>query len=687
MNQPSSTSHTRRSLENWYFAVAVLLLIAAAFFRLWHLSTAPPGMSAAELINAQISDQIRQGDISVIYNQTEPAREGLYYAILATSTSATGRGLILWRLPSVWLSMLSLAVTATLTRRLFGMRVSLMALGLMSIAFWPVWMGRTVMHVTLMPLMTTLAIYMLLCGYQSRQDMAAGFWFTLGGIMLGLAQYAHVSAWTLLAISLLFIAYRLLVNRQEMRHRWFDISYVALLVLLLTIPLLIYMSQHPGTREPVPVAEQSQLIAEIPGRVVTLLTGLVLRGDMFPNNNLPGRPVLGPLMGMLMVIGIGVAGARRRNPAYGLVLIWLVVGLLPAALLPRSPDFEYMVVILPVIFMFPAIGLRSIYWWAREWLSESRHLAFELAVAAVIALVIGSNAAWTYRDYFMRWPELGDVRLNHKADLGLLAHYLDTSQDTSPISICSTPVDRTNDPFALSNQDLLSYFMHRHNLPIRYFDCDQSLVLARGGESQRLIFPLEHYYDHLPGPLLAWMRYAGNEHVPGIRPDVIMRIDVSKEIADVAGSFMTTAPAAWAPETGESRLAPLPVPFGHNVTFLGYTVRDLSIRPGDYVELMTYWRLDGPPPSELTMFAHMLGNPVVVLAQNDNLGVNINQLQVRDIFIQYSLIQTPVGTTPGRYPLSVGLYLPGSGTRLQVFENGQARSDRLFLEHVMIEPR
>ncbi|MBN1313636.1 MAG: glycosyltransferase family 39 protein [Anaerolineae bacterium] len=687
MNQQSSVSHTSTLIGRWYFAITVLLLITAAFFRLWDLGTAPPGMSAEELLNAQLSDHIREGNVSVIYDQPQPAREGLYYALLAASTSFTGRGLILWRLPSVWLAMFSLAVTAALTRRLFGARISLMALGLMAIAFWPVWMGRTVMHVTLMPLMTTLVLYALVRGYQSQQHTIMVFWFTLGGIALGMAQYVHVSAWTLIVIPVLFVLYRLLVNRHEMRRHWFNIFYVIILVLVVIVPLLIYLSRHPGAREPVPVAEQSQLLADIPGRVLAALTGVVLRGDMFPNHNLPGRPALGPLTGMLMIIGIGVSAVRWRKSAYGLALIWLASGLLPTALLPRSPDFEYMVVILPVLFVFPAIGLQSIYQQVKERLNEYRQPQFELVIAAIVALVISVNAIWTYRDYFIIWPELGDVRLNHQADLGLLAHYLDTNQDPTPISICSTAVDKVNDPFALSNKELLSYFMHRHNLPIRYFDCDQSLILASGGEPQRLIFPRGHYYDHLPGPLLAWMRYASNEHVPGIRPDVIMRLDIDRELADVVGAFMTTAPVAWAPETGESRMAPLPTPFGYNVTFLGYTVRDLSVQPGDYVELTTYWRLDGPSPPELTMFAHMLGDPVVVLAQNDNLGVNVAQLQVRDVFIQYSLIQTPTGTAPGLYPLSVGLYLPSSGARLQVFENGEARGDRLFLERVAVEPQ
>jgi 4-amino-4-deoxy-L-arabinose transferase-like glycosyltransferase len=686
MSQPTFSSHISRPAGHWYFTIAALLLVVAAFFRMWHLSTAPPGMSGEELINAQISDQVHDGNIAVVYDQIRPAREGLYYAILAASTTMVGRGLILWRLPSVWIAMLSLATTVTLARRLFGVRVALMTLGLMAVSFWPVWMGRTVMHVTLMPLMTTFVLYAMTRAFQTQRYTIAGFWFTLGGIMLGLAQYAHVTAWTLLLIPAVFVIYRLLLNRSVLRQRWFDVFYVVLLVAVTTAPLLIYLSQHPGAREPITTGEQTQPITAAPGRMLTSLAGLVIRGDMFPNHNLPGRPVLGPLVGILMVIGIGICLERWRNPAYGLALIWLVAGLLPTTLVSASPDFEYMVVVLPLVFIFPAIGLRSIYGEARKRLGGYCSSRFALIGGLVVAAIIAGNAVWTYRDYFVTWPQLGDVRLNHQADLGLLAHYLDTSSDSTPISVCSTSVDKTKDPFALSNKELLSYFMHRHNLPIRFFDCDQSLVLANGGESQRLIFPREHYYDHLPGPLLAWMRYATNDRVPGIRPDVIMRIDVSRELADVAGAFITTAPVAWAPETGESKLAPLPVSFGYNVTFLGYVIRDRTIHPGDYIELVTYWRLDGPPPPELTMFAHMLGNPVVVLAQNDKLGVDISQLRVRDVFIQYSLIKSPDGTTPALYPLSVGLYLPSTGTRLQVFEKDKARGDRLFLEGVTVEP-
>jgi len=675
----------RSKPDTLYFGVALILLMAAAFLRLWHLGTAPPGLNQQELVNIQLSEQMKSGNLSVIYEEARPAREGLYFGMLAISTALTGKGLILWRLPSVWIAMLSLAMTVTLLRRLFGVRVALLAMGLMAVTFWPVWMGRMVLHITLIPLVATFVLYALMRAYLAKWPLESSLWFTVGGLALGVAQYVHVTAWTLIVWFVCFIVYRALLSRHEIKRHGADALYALSLTLVLMLPLVIFLIRHPGAREPVPVAQQSALLTELPGRIVESIAAIALRGDMLALHNIPGRPVLGPIIAVLMVIGIGVALARWRNPAYGAALLWMIVGLLPTALLPQSADFEYMGVILPVLFVFPALGMAAIFYWLLAVVPSARRDSLVLGLSAVVALLIAGTFVRTYRDYFVIWPKLADVRKGYQADAGILAHYLDTSRDPSPISICTTPVNKDEDPFALTNAELLNILMHRHNLPMRTFNCTQSLVLANGGESQRLIFPRGHYYDHLPGPLMTWIRFAHDEHVPGIGPDVVMRIDVSKQLADVAGSFITTAPTAWPPEAG-SELATLPVPFEGNVAFLGYTVRDNSIRSTDWIEMTTYWRLDGPPPPEMRIFAHLLGNPVIVIAQQDGLGAEINTLQVRDVFLQYSMIQTPGGMADGLYPLSVGLYLPSTNRRLNAFENGQPRATRLFLERIQISP-
>ncbi len=687
MNSSRARNRTRRAPgRRWYLAVVTALLLVAAFFRLWDLRGAPPGMSTDELINAQLADHMREGDVSVVYSRVAPAREGLYFAILAASTSLTGRGTIFWRLPSALISLLSLAVTASLARRLFGVRVALLTLGLMAVLFWPVWLGRAVNHLTLMPLLTALTIYVLSRTFMARPTQT-GLWFTASGLLIGIAQYAHATAWTLLLLPVVFILVRWMVNPDEVRRHWGNIFYALGLIFVLIIPLLLYLLIHPGSRGGVDLGPWPDALLEIPRRFVETLGGLVIRGDTFPNANLPGHPLLGPVIGLLAIVGLGIAIARWRRPTYTLALVWLVIGLLPPLTVARSPNFEYMVILLPLLLMLPGIALRELYVAARVGLARWDQIRYFLVgINILVGALIAGNAILTARDYFGQWVSLPEVRQAYQAEVGALAGYLDSDTDPTPVVICSPPVDRTEYPFALTNDQLLGYLMHRRDLPLRYFDCTQSLLFVNGGEAQRMIFPRGHYYDLLPGPLLAWMAYAHNETVPGIGPDVVMRIDVSHPLADRAGAFITTAPTAWAPETGQFRLAQLPVSFGHNVTFLGYDLRDDVLQPSDYVELVTYWRLDGPPPPELTMFAHLLGSPVVVLAQNDQLGVNVGQLQTRDVFIEYSLLQTPQGITPGLYPLSVGLYLPSSGQRLQAFEGDQARGDRLFLQRITIKP-
>lgn len=665
-----------QSRHRSYLAMATLLLLVAAFFRLWRLTTVPPGLLREELINAQLADSLRYGHISVVYDETSPAREGLYTMLLSALTALTGRGLMLWRLPSVWLSLLGLSVTVSLIKRLIGKRAALLAMGLMAVAFWPVWMGRAALHVTLMPLMSALVVYTLTRALDSGDRLEGGLWFTLGGGMLGLALYAHVTSWVILLILGMFLVYLRFVNRDVIRLQWENIVYALALAVVISLPLWLFLMRHPGVRAPVPLSEQTHLLADLPRRVGASLAGLGLRGDMSPNHNIPGRPALDPVSAILFVMGLGVAIARWRQPNRMILVLWLVFGLVPAALLPHAPDFEYMVLVMPVAFVFPALALDTL-------LARLR-LRNGIAHLVMVALVLG-NAVWSAYDLFIRWPSLVGVQLDYQADVGLLAHYLDTSNDPSPVSICVPPVDRPEDPFELPNDRLLAYFMHRTTLPIRYFDCSQSLVIAEGGASQRLIFP-QGYYRDLPGPLLHWLQGSRDESAPGIRPGVIRRVEIEEELADHVGAFITTAVVSWPLEAGGPEAMPLPARLSDSIAFMGYEVRDDSVRRGEWVEVITYWRMDGLPPRELRLFAHLLGDPTIVVAQDDRLGVRMSTLSPRDVFLQYSLIQTPPGMVPDEYTLSVGLYVPATGRRLPIYEDEEPRANRFYLQPITIEP-
>jgi len=186
-----------------------------------------------------------------------------------------------------------------------------------------------------------------------------------------------------------------------------------------------------------------------------------------------------------------------------------------------------------------------------------------------------------------------------------------------------------------------------------------------------------------------WLTQGTMESLPFTNPMTpsLIRLEVSRLLADTIGAFTTTAPVTFAPESpGGAQVTALPVRFGGNLTFLG-DVRnwETTYRPGDFVTLITYWRVDGPPPPDLNLFAHVLSDPAAIATQSDGIAVVPAQLQPRDVFIQVIFIQLPYTMPDGDYSISIGAYERNSGVRLAVYDETELRGSRLFLGTIRVQ--
>src|SRR5205823_2159844 len=134
-----------------------------------------------------------------------------------------------------------------------------------------------------------------------------------------------------------------------------------------------------------------------------------VRGDSIARHNLPGRPVLDPLLALAFVAGLAWAllGAWRRKPAAGLILIWTATMLLPTILAEDTPHFLRAAGVLPVMFIFPALALDEVWQAARR--STQRWRA---ALPVLIMAGLAGSLAWTVHDYFGLYA--------HSADTGYL---------------------------------------------------------------------------------------------------------------------------------------------------------------------------------------------------------------------------------------------------------------------------
>ena len=162
--------------------------------------------------------------------------------------------------------------------------------------------------------------------------------------------------------------------------------------------------------------------------------------------------------------------------------------------------------------------------------------------------------------------------------------------------------------------------------------------------------------------------------------DAVLELETIEPLAEKAGALTTTAPLSYAREVAEPEPISPAIRFGGNLTLLGYEPDvPRQYLPGETVETITYWRVDGELPPDVTLFTQILADPVTPIASRHYIGVNPRRMRARDIFIQVTQLQLPAVALPGEYAISIGLYRQRLDQRLPALKDGQAHGDRLFL--------
>jgi len=140
----------RSAVSPWAFVVILLLL--AWGLRLCCLETVPPGWRDDELINIHaLSGELFEGRFPVYFTGAS-GHEPLYHYLLAGVHAVLGFNVLSAHLLSVFFGVLTVALTYTLTRRLFGRGAAMIASLAMATSFWSLMYSRTaIRHINLPP--------------------------------------------------------------------------------------------------------------------------------------------------------------------------------------------------------------------------------------------------------------------------------------------------------------------------------------------------------------------------------------------------------------------------------------------------------------------------------------------------------------------------------------------------------
>jgi 4-amino-4-deoxy-L-arabinose transferase-like glycosyltransferase len=128
----------------------------------------------------------------------------------------------------------------------------------------------------------------------------------------------------------------------------------------------------------------------------------------------------------------------------------------------------------------------------------------------------------------------------------------------------------------------------------------------------------------------------------------------------------------------------VPVRIGH-LTFLGHASDGpLPAQPGQTVELVTWWRVEGVPERPLSIMMHLTGPAGVPVAVGDGLGVPLESWQVGDVIVQRHALPLPADAPPSEYTPVTGVYWLDTMERWPVERGGEPADDHLALASVSV---
>ena len=673
---------------NVRLAIAVALLLIAFAFRTLFVDDVPPGITHDEVSSLDVATQVRNGDWRILYpgGFGLDGSEGAYYPFLSAAQSIWGPNAVGRRITSIFAGMIGLALTYALTRRLFGWKIALITLGAASVVWWSIVMGRVILREVLEVPLYALALYAFWRGFEAASDGSASHSlrpFIVAGVALGAAQYVHTIPRGLFLVFVLFGLYLLVVDRTLFKRLWRGILALVVVAEVIATPLLITAASDPDVDHLPdlglsPSSGELVLVDRLKESVPKILGQFAYAGDDFWNSNIANRPIFEPLGAAVFGLGLLVALWRIRRAAYAFVLIVLFVSLLPSIFLDSHFPFARLVSAQTVAFAFVGLGADALITGLGR--VASGRAAPVLASVFVMGLFT-VNVVWTAQDMLGVWPVLPATRSTYNADLRDLARYLDAQPQPVPISECTLWIIFPQRPrYHLSvAQAALPYLLERRDLDIRWHDCRYALVIPSSGQfifAHPDLLPLSNFL----GKSLTKPWFENVQPVPGVNG--ALWVDVRGALAEKLVEW-GQLPVSWAPETSEATPARLPINFGNAIELIGYDIQPGLFRPGDNVQVQTYWRATGPLPTDMLAFTHLYRTPTDVMAQQDQLDVEPLDLKPGDIFMQvHEFITLPSDTPAGSYWIGVGLYRKGTGERLPIYVGDRRVGDRIFLDQV-----
>ena len=655
------------------------VILVAVFLRLYSLDTIPSGLLWDESWNGLDTVAVLNGERPIFFTDNF-GREPIFIYLQAISVALLGQTTFALRIVSAIFGILTVLAGFILFREMFNTRVALLASAWTALSLWHVIFSRMGLRTISLPLFLALGFYCLWRGLEEiyGRDTSAELtpanrsrstlWFALAGIVTGLSLYTYSTARFAPFVIVPLALYLALLHRQLLRRAIPGLVLASVLTTLVFLPEGLFFLRHPES-----FFERAQEVTIVNpalqkgGLEQTLLDSarhtlgmFAIQGDSNWGRNLPGWPIFDPLSAILMVLGIALAIRRSRQPAYGLILIWLAVMIIPGLIATKEiPNYLRVTGIIPAVFILPAIAAD---WLWEAWETHAPAVSRVVPVLIVAVAFLGGSLH-AYQSYFGLWAKMTVALQSFGADrffaLGI-ARDIAIAEGTL-VFVTGNQHEHPGMRYILSGQP--------GSQSIQIFDDGKSVIFPADGGTASYLFiktpPQAHILGEYFDPSSA--QIVGT--APSGRPITLHRL------LDPRPSF----DPEW----------PVPARFGEQILVDGFDLPKDG-RAGEAITVRWYWRLVSRDQGLLAFTNQVFGGGDRRIGQVDELGFSPGQWPIGTSGISTFVVDIDPDAPTGAYWLHAAAYERHSGriSNLPVFDaQGNQAGNRLLLGPIKVHGR
>lgn len=431
---------------NSKFYILCLILIIAAFLRLYNITQTPPGLYPDEAMNGnnalEALSKLPSLDGFKIFYPENNGREGLFMNIQAVFLKflmpLSGDYPEPWmlRLASALFGILTVLGLYFLAKELFNEKIALLSSFLLAVSFWHINFSRIGFRAIMAPFFAVWAIYFLLRALRSQKYILNSL---IGGMFLGLGFYSYIAFRAMPA--LVIVIWLIYLFKEPLSRKKIILSALIFtsMAIIIFAPLGIYFVKNPqdffGRTTQVSIFSaqggsasggSSLLILKNLGMNIIKTAGMFnVSGDFNWRHNYAGKPELFWPVGIMFIIGIifGLYNIfKKKNDvvsapppaeesaqletdtkvssfAFWVLFLWLIIAALPVVVSNEGiPHALRSILLIPPAIILAGFGGIWLYEFIKAKTSIKR---FILNASCFIILFLLLFEA--YYTYFVLW--------------------------------------------------------------------------------------------------------------------------------------------------------------------------------------------------------------------------------------------------------------------------------------------